>query len=246
MITRITNRLGCRMDGIEPITPIETNNVCAQYNAIKATIDPKDYNEYDKSYLGQFLPATNQGETPYCVIHEVSNNIERVAKKPISRLYIEDIYREAKKIDGLDGEGTTLRAGIQAAKNMGLWNGLKEIRLGNNWQAVINWLNLCPVMVAVRVYDMGWTFRVSMSIPKTYDNLKRVLVSKHGKYVGNHAITLGSKYIIDKSPYQYHMIKSTSSFINSWGLEWGVVGMASMRLEYLQTELLDAYAMMKE
>lgn len=131
------------------------------------------------------------------------------------------VYRRAKEIDefeGVDYEGTSVRAGMLVGREKGWWDGFKWAFSIDELKAA---LRLGPVVLGVDWYE------------SMYDAPKGI-VTISGEKVGGHCILLTGY-----SP-NYNRRGPAFRLRNSWGASWGTNGNAYISQKDLSMILFEA------
>jgi hypothetical protein len=167
-------------------------------------------------------PVLNQGKEGACVGFGVTNEL-RFNPVPImgldERFAREQIYWPAQHIDDWEGgsysganpfyEGTSVRAGLEAAQELGY---VGEYRAANNEYEMALAMTLGPVIIGVDWYE-------GMFRPD-----KRGYIKPTGAKMGGHCcLVIGLKVTRGPSGSGYYTI------YNSWGPTWGDKGTAKIR-----------------
>lgn len=152
----------------------------------------------------QLLPGSDQKSAPTCVAHAIKNLAQfwhwryLGVKKDIDP---DAIYKQAKLIDGIDDDGTTLAAGLQAAQDLKI---IPKI-LAENIREVQNWWELPRALHLYTVAVVAWDITESWFRPD-----KNGWVKDTGKKVGGHATLLCAASTTEPRPYM--------EWLGSWGL----------------------------
>jgi hypothetical protein len=153
----------------------------------------------------QLMPAKDQKSTPYCVAYAIASlakfwNWRYLGIK--EDIDPEPIYKRAKLIDGIDADGTTLAAGLQAAQDIKvmpkiLAENIREVQ--NHWE-MPRALHIYTVALVAWDIDESW-----------FNPSKDGWVSGGGKNVGGHATLLSAAYAVKPEPFM--------EWQGSWGLD---------------------------
>lgn len=193
----------------------------------RAVVSPKRLilpSKYERTKTGKVL---DQGEMPYCVGYSTASLKMHQEFKEHSKYYYFDpewLYKECKKVDGYDGDGTYLRVALQIIKDHGYIakakdNNLKKdrsfkiekyVRLTSLNQIKEALFNIGPVVFGITV-DEG-----------IYSPVKSIVPEPGGESLGGHAMIIvgyddNKKCLGSKGAFK---IK------NSWGESWGDKGYA--------------------
>lgn len=167
----------------------------------------------------------NQGSTPWCVSYSWSHWFEDGPviqdiivgrQKPVYDTG--ELYDTFRRYDGIDGNyaGTTVRAGAKVFQKLGI---ISEYRWAQTLEDVINAVtHLGPMVVGT-----NWTERMNNPTSRQY------FIKPTGRSVGGHAYMING---IDREN-EIFRIK------NSWGVNWGYLGMAFIRFSDFETLLHD-------
>jgi len=156
------------------------------------------------------IQTSNQGDTNHCVGYSVAGYIEIQNWKKNhypEQVDGDNIYKEAKKIDGYDGEGTWLRFGVQGAINSGLISGKYEHLKNNRDQVRFAIHEYSACILAFQITDEWNSVGKNGEIPIFSNPITR----------GGHAV-LGCGYCPEGLYIQ-----------NSWGIRWGLYGFALLK-----------------
>lgn len=173
----------------------------------------------------RFGPILDQGTKPFCVAYATSalkTWQEFREKKTFIDFDEPDFYYKCKTIDGLpEGTaGTTLRAAMSIAKNLGM----KEVRTNSRhkintyWAVPVNVEDMKRALVQFGPLVGGIMWQDSWRNTEKYG-----ILPKPDRPVGGHAIL-----IYGYSTFGLHCR-------NSWGLDWGYRGRFVLPWGYLRT-----------
>lgn len=172
------------------------------------------------------IPASNQGNKPSCAGQatagyiEVHNYRKTHHQKQVDGLAI---YREAKRIDGDGGDGTTLTAAIQAAKNLDLIE-------FTNLRTISRRSQLQYAMLTHDVVIAGFMITDNWNHVNTSDGW----IEQNGATdLGGHAVLI-NWYSEDGVGWQ-----------NSWGLDWGCQGNGKMGWKQFDQQFMYAVVIEK-
>ena len=162
------------------------------------------------------VPASDQGSTSECAAYATASKIERdrwASTGICEQIDPHPIYLQAKKVDGIDGEGTTLDAAFQAA----IWLGLippdtKPIIITDIFTARRYLHRWGSVIVGLQI-DEGW-----------YSAEPDGWVEPRGRSLGGHA----GHYI------EYDKMEAYDATDNSWGPKRGWRGFLRFKNAYFE------------
>ena len=169
------------------------------------------------------LRSSNQGVSPHCAGYSTAGFIEvqnwRTKHYP-EQVNGDAIYREAKKIDNFNGNGTYLWATVKAAANLGLTSG-KGKGVGSNRQDIQFALHEFGVCLAGFIITSEWN---------SVDKKTGFIRDMAGNYetLGGHAVLLCG--------YDENGIYIQ----NSWGETWGLYGFAILRWAQYDRQISNA------
>jgi hypothetical protein len=165
----------------------------------------------------------DQGTEGACVgFGVVGEAMASPARRPGSDPLAFDVYSAAKRIDeweGVDYEGTSVRAGMLVGRERGWWAGFRWAFTMTELRAA---LEEGPVVI-------GCEWREGM-----YQTTDEGFVLTHGRVVGGHCLLLTGY-----SP-NYRGSGARYRWRNSWGRGYGVNGNGYIRPEFLEQILFAA------
>jgi hypothetical protein len=170
-----------------------------------------------------FLPPENQGPQPWCAAFAQCAILQAAAWRHPDYGYPvqfdeEKLYREAKKIDGDNEDGTSLESVIQASGNVfGAFNDIRSIEADD-----IPW--------AIHQYGaaiVGLMIHESWNTPRKDDGL----VTIGGRRLGGHAVDVS----------WYDLEEQRVGGPNWWGMDWGEHGHWSMTMKDFASCFLAGY-----
>jgi len=170
------------------------------------------------------VPASDQGSTSECAAYATASKIERdrwASTGICEQIDPHPIYLQAKKVDGIDGEGTTLDAAFQAA----IWLGLippdtKPIIITDIFTARRYLHRWGSVIVGLQI-DEGW-----------YSAQPDGWITQGTRKLGGHAVN----YVEYANDYEAHDVVD-----NSWGGSQGWRGFN--RFEHAYFEKMFVYGL---
>jgi C1A family cysteine protease len=233
-------RLGCKQDKLD-----ERDYLMRAYlPALKlpAKVD----------HSGKMSPVRDQGDEGTCVgFASVAGMKEYQEKQDYSKLVglsPRFLYNECKKIDGIPGEGTTIRTAMKVLKSLGVcqekyWpykphqsdkpkSGAKDnarkfnvftyARILNLGELKMSLVEKGPCVIGVQVFN-GMMETKNGVVP---------LPAKRESALGGHAIC----------PVGYDDKKALVKFKNSWSNNWGDKGYGYLPYSYIDKYMMDAWS----
>lgn len=189
----------------------------AENKNYRVSLSPSEMSTFWKT--GKVL---DQGEEGACVgFGTVGEYGASPVRGAISDYLALQVYRRAKEIDeweGVDYEGTSVRAGMLVGREKGWW---EEFNWAFNMDELKSALRLGPVVLGVEWYDSMY-------------EAPNGIVTVEGPVAGGHCILLTGY-----SP-NYNRRGPMFRWLNSWGSAYGINGSAYIRPDDLKKVLFDA------
>lgn len=174
----------------------------------------------DESSL--FLESSNQGTTSKCVAYATAGLIEyhNWKKGFYAQIDPDPIYAEAKRIDGIEGEGTTLEAGLQAAVNLKLMPA----------DTLENMSSVSTLGEVLRAFHQGGPLLLGMRVFSNWQYADASgLIAGGGTFLGYHCVLFCAYDMTDKYPWV--------GWQNSWGMQQGFRGFNRMLVPQFEQDL---------
>lgn len=125
-------------------------------------------------------PSSDQGSTPQCAAYATAGLVEYWRWKLLGvkeQIDPAPIYRRAKMLDGIEGDGTTLHAAVQAAVDVGLMGAPLNLRTVSKVSDMQRAVHRYDVVISAFAITDAWS-RVA----------KDGWLKPGGDYVGGHAV----------------------------------------------------------
>lgn len=164
------------------------------------------------------IETSNQGPHPFCGGYSVAGYIEVQNWKRLhypQQVDGEAIYLEAKKFDGISGDGTSLQAAVQAAMNLKLITGKAE------------YVNKGRENIKFAIHEFGVCVG-GFEITADWNNVRDdgVVPYKDNRKLGGHAIL-----ICGFSPEGVYIQ-------NSWSPTWGLYGFCLLSWQQVDEQFM--------